>query len=365
MESNKIKTLFVKQQHDFSGPWASYQYDDGLELTILSAFKGKTSLYELLLFFQADVLTIPTKYGSPWLTPFLQNQEYYEYVSQVTTAYDITQLDLSGYDLIISHDPILAEYLPHIKNTYPHIVTAYILAEHTSWQMHQLGTEYDLYLDHTFEMVDSVVRLPQAVNFSFPRTPQTLRKLFAKQERDSVYYDYRSVNYFVASEQLADESLDKDGYSASTSEVDLFYQNLPQHPLNITRISTKTNTPFMLDLSDPRECITYYENLGKTKYFITIANRVGQAAVDAASSGCIVFGNAQSKIHEKLCHPFTLLENPTHSILMAKLDELHSNLDLQQQVLAHQDSQLTEHFVSRPLNTIRQAIDLKKSLITH
>lgn len=359
MESSKIRVLFVKQQHDFNGPWASYRYEDGIENTILAAFKGKTSLYELLLFFKADVLLIPTKYGSPWLTPFLQNKQYTDYVSSTTTAYDITQIDLSQYDVIISHDPILKDHIPYIKENYPHIVTTYILAEHTSWQMHQLGLEYDLFLDHTFNMVNEVTRLPQAVNFSFPRTPEILRQLFKTDLRNEVYYDYRSVNYFVATELLKDDTLDRDGYAASQVEVDSFYNSVEDYGVSAIRVSTKTQTPFMLDLSNPQECSEYYQTLGKVKYFISIANRVGQAAVDAASMGCIVFGNYQSRIHRELCHPHTLMTDFTHADIIRKLRELQNNTSLQQEALNHQNKQLYKHFVQQPIDTIKAAIRLK------
>jgi hypothetical protein len=359
MESNEIKVLFVKQQHDFNGPWASYQYEDGIESTILAAFRGKTSLYELLLFFKADVLLTPTKYGSPWLTPFLQNKQYTDYVSSVTTAYDITQIDLSKYNVIISHDPILKDYIPHIKENYPHIVTAYILAEHTSWQMHQLGLGYDLFLDHTFNMVDEVTRLPQAVNFSFPRTPETLRQLFETDSRNEVYYDYRSINYFVVTELLKDDNLDRDGYTATQAEVDSFYNIVQDYGVSTIRISAKTQVPFMLDLSNPHECIEYYQTLGKVRYFISIANRVGQAAVDAASLGCIVFGNYQSRIHRELCHPYTLMEDFTHTDLISKLRELQNDTSLQQEVLDYQNKQLDKHFIQQPMDTIKAAIRLK------
>ena len=36
------------------------------------------------------------------------------------------------------------------------------------------------------------------------------------------------------------------------------------------------------------DSIEYYSKLTRSKYFITIANRVGQAAFDAASSGALV-----------------------------------------------------------------------------
>ena len=51
-------------------------------------------------------------------------------------------------------------------------------------------------LDHTLESVDDVVRLPQAVNFLFPRIPNKVRELF-QQDKTSAFLDYRTLGYFI------------------------------------------------------------------------------------------------------------------------------------------------------------------------
>jgi hypothetical protein len=358
MENNQIRTLFVKQQHDFSGPWSSYTFEEGIEKEILNTFHSKVSLYEMLLYFKADVAIIPTQINSPWLNRFLSNKEYVDFVNNNVNGINLFELDLSKYDLIISHDPILYPYLSHIKKQYPNIILAYILAEHTSWQMHQLGLDYDLYLDHTLELANDIVRLPQSINFPFPRVPDTLRNLF-NNDKDKIQYDYRSINYFVVNDLLKDNNLDKDGYSSTKEQVETFYNSF-NTPLDIIKISDKTFVPFMFDLSNQDECVEYYNNLSKTKYFITIANRVGQAAADAASSGAIVFGNKLSKIHSMLCHPFTLMENNfNNQDVLDKINQLELDITLQQDILSYQDNQLKKYFIDRPKNILMKTLQIK------
>jgi hypothetical protein len=353
-----MRTLFIKQQHDFNGPWTSYKFEDGIEKEILSTFQAKAYLYETLLYFKADVAIIPTKLSSPWLDKFLQNNDYVNFVDANVNGLDVTSLDLSEYDLIISHDPVLYPYIKQIKKQYPNILLAYILAEHTSWQMHQLGLDYDLYLDHTLELANDIVRLPQSVNFSFPRVPDVIRRLF-NNVKDKIQWDYRSINYFVVNDILKDNNLDRDGYFASKEQVETFYNSF-NTTLSIIKINDKTFVPYMLDFSNQGECIEYYNNLSQTKYFITVANRVGQASADAASAGCIVFGNKLSKTHSILCHPFTLMENEfSNQDVLDKINQLELNQALQQEILSYQDNQLKQYFIDRPKDILEKAIQLK------
>jgi hypothetical protein len=359
-----MRTLFIKQQHDFNGPWVSYKYEDGLEKEILSTFQAKAYLYETLLYFKADVAILPTQINSPWLEKFLLNNSYADFVINNVPSVGIHGLNLSEYDLILSHDPILYPYIDQIKKQYPNVLTAYILAEHTSWQMHQAGLDYDLYLDHTLELADNIVRLPQSVNFSFPRVPDVIRRLF-NNTRDKIQYDYRSINYFVVNDILKNNKLDRDGYFATKEQVETFYNSF-NLPLNLIKINDKTFIPYMLDFSTQGECVDYYNNLSQTKYFITIANRVGQASADAASAGCIVFGNKLSKTHSILCHPFTLMEDEfSNKDVLDKINQLESDTTLQTEILEYQDNQLKKYFIDRPKDILDKAIQIKKNLVTN
>ena len=162
-----------------------------------------------------------------------------------------------------------------------------------------LGFEYDLWLDHTLNSVWDVSRLPQSVNYIFPRTPELVQSMF-KAEKESIFIDYRSYGYF--------KSKDSRNVALTFDYINEFNKNLKFDNLEIPIeiISETSLKPYMFTTnSDDSE--VYYQKLSRAKYFVTIANRVGQAACDSASMGCLVIGNNKSKLHNLICHPDCLM----------------------------------------------------------
>lgn len=348
---NNIKTLFVKQHLDQLGPKQSFKYQEGLELNVLKYFQGKTSLWELLVYFKSDFLIVPTKISSPWLNTLLQIPEYSNTLNTITKdIVDPMQFDFSSYDLVITHDPILGPYLKELKAKHPKTIFAYILVEHTSWQMHHYASEYDLYLDHTLNSVDKIVRLPQSINFLFPRIPQKLKQLFPF-EKTSIFLDYRSIGYFLSG--------GKSNVKLTLPQIKDFISTL-KTPLPIEPISKISLEPYMFSTEENNDSIEYYSKLIRSKYFITIANRVGQAAFDAASSGALVIGNSNSKLHKKICYDFCLLKEPFDiNSVLDLISKLESNPLLYKTALDHQQRILNSLCVDYPKNIILESLKLK------
>ncbi len=348
---NNIKTLFVKQHLDQLGPKQSFKYQEGLELNILKSFQGKTSLWELLVYFKSDFLIIPTLMSSPWLNTLLQIPSYADTLNNTTQGViDPRQFDFSSYDLVITHDPILGPYLKELKAKYPKTIFAYILVEHTSYMMHQHSVEYDLYLDHTLNSVDKIVRLPQSINFLFPRIPQKLKKLFPI-EKTSIFFDYRSIGYFLSG--------GKSNVKLTLPQINNFLSTL-ETSLPIEPISEVSLEPYMFSTKENNDSIEYYSKLTRSKYFITIANRVGQAAFDAASSGALVIGNYNSKLHKKICYDFCLLKEPFNiNSILDLISKLESNPLLYKTALDHQKKVLNSLCVDYPKTTILNSLKLK------
>lgn len=351
MEST-LKTLFLKQSLDLLGPRTSFQFEDNIESFLLENFQGKVSLYELLLYFKADFIIIPPKTTSPWLESLKQKPDYVKTMMETTTnVIDISQIDFSKYDLVITHDPILGPWIEDIKKAFPKTLFSYILAEHSSWQMHQMGFAYDLYLDHTLQSGEEVVRLPQSLNMLFPRVPNYLRKTFTNV-KEKIFLDYRSVGHFVTN--------GNNNVALTMDQVDNFYSNnkfdLTTQPLSETSIK-----PFMFG-GNENDGMNYYVKLSESKYFVSIANRVGQAAFDAASIGSLVIGTDKSALHRKLCHKDALMSGDfTIEDLKNKISMFEKDEDKFNNALNHQEKFLNLYCVEAPINNLTKAWKIKTS----
>lgn len=351
---NNLKVLFVKQDLDLTGPRQSYRWEEGIELNLLKQFKGKTSLWEMLCYFKCDFLIVPTTMAAPWLMEMINKPGYKENLKATTKdVIDPEIFDFSKYDLVITHDPFLHNY----PSKFPNTIFAYIAAEHTSFDVHYYGVYYDLYLDHTLSMVDNFKRLPQAINFLFPRVPELIKKLFP-QKNTNLFFDYRSIGHFISG---------KTNYAVSLEEKEKFYNVIKKFNLNlkVEEVSDLSLKPFMFDTKDNNDSTNYYSKLSRSKYFITIANRIGQAAFDASSAGALVIGNKLSKLHNLICHPFCLMhEDFTLQDVLNKINELENNKTLYEECWNHQQKFLYSYNIKRPLNLLLEAKKYKNGIFS-
>jgi len=349
---NTIKTLIVKQDLDPTGPRQSFAWQPEIDLAVLNEFKGKTSSWETFAYFKADLLIIPTKTSSPWLNSLISNPEYVNSLSS-TTSDVINPLDFNfgNYDFVLTHDPILSPYLPELKLRYPKVLFGYLLAEHTSWQLHFQADEYDLFLDHTENSVDEVIRLPQSINFIYPRIPKRLSQLIPVS-KTSIFFDYRSVGKLLKG---------GDNVGITIEEFNKFKNNI-NLDLDIENLSELSLTPFMFTSNAQSDAIEYYTKLRRSKYFITVANRIGQAAFDAASSGAVVIGNKSSKLHNIICHKSCLMEGDFNlNDIINKIKYLESNPKIFSDIISHQQQVLQKTCVDQPYKLIQKAIKIKQN----
>lgn len=347
MEST-LKTLFVKQHLDLLGPRTSFGYNDGIELNILKSFQGKVSLFELLVYFKADFLVTPTKYAAPWLGTLMKMPGYVEELERTTSnIIDIGSVDLSDYDLVISHDPIIPD-VGTLKSKFPNTIFAYILAEHSSWQMHELGIDYDLFLDHTYSSADNIIRLPQAFNFLFPRVPEKIREMFPPT-RESIFLDYRTIGHLITNGSN-NVKLDYDQTSNFISSLQFKF---PIEPLSKTSLE-----PYMFNTFNENDSVEYYTKLSRAKYFVTIANRVGQAAFDAASAGALVIGTELSYLHTLLCDSTCLMQG--EKISSSQINDLINRIEqegIYDKLLEIQNSNLSK--LTSPAKMLMKGLSLK------
>ena len=348
-----MKFLFLKQHMDLVGPRTTYSYNEDLKpQDLLSHFKSKTSMYETLLYYKCDFVILTTRTNSPWLQTLASTIDGYQEYFNTNTRYkmEIDEIPFEKYDVVITHDPILGHRMSELKIKYPKTVFAYILAEHTSWQVHPLGIDYDLFLDHTQEAVDEVIRLPQAINYFFPRTPDIVSKLY-DVERKNLFIDYRSYGHFQ--HDTNNIEITKGSIDEINKKIDL--------DLEIEPISDVSLKPYMFTTEDNEDSINYYKKMNRSKYFISIANRVGQGAWDAASAGCLVIGNYQSKLHRFLCHRDCLMEpNFTLEDVVNKVKHFEKYPKQFKKVMEYQAYQINKYGVDLAKNIFEKAIKIKR-----
>ena len=349
---NSLKTLYLKQAHDSTGPFQSYTWTDYITpMDMLQQFFGKTYQFETLLYYKCDFIIIPTNQNSPWLQTKISIDGYKKHIDEnVRHIIELTKIDYSKYDVVITHDPILHLYIKQLKETYKSTLFCYIMAEHSSWQMHQFGLEYDLWLDHTLNASDDIIRLPQAVNYVFPRVPSLVSSMF-NYPKSTVFIDYRSYGHFLFG--IMDVKLTTQQITEFNNELDI--------ELPIESISETSLKPYMF-VTNSDDSIAYYEKLSRAKYFVTIANRVGQASCDAASMGCLVIGSAESKLHNLICHKDCLMSGEfTHKDVTALIKKLESDNEYYETILKYQTEQLNKWGVEHPQNILKKAWKIKTS----
>ena len=356
--NNDLKVLYIKQAYDSTGPFQSYGWDDDITpLDMLNEFYGKTYQFETLLYYKCDFIIIPSSVVSPWLRTKLSIDGYKEHIEQnVKVVIDPKQIDYSKYDVVITHDPILHPHIIELKNQYKNTLFTYIIAEHTSWQMHQHGFEYDLWLDHTLNSVWDISRLPQAINYIFPRTPELVQSMF-NEEKESIFIDYRSYGYFISN--------GNNNVAITPNQIDEFNKNfnlsfIEYADIPIELISETSLKPYMF-ATNSDDSNEYYKKLNRSKYFVTIANRVGQAACDAASMGCLVIGNSQSKIHKLICHPDCLMDGDfTYKDVLQLIEKIELDSDYYDMLLLNQSKNLQKYGVDYDMAMFKNAVELKR-----
>lgn len=391
-----MKTLFVKQSLDHHGPWSSFKYAKGKEDKILKLFKTKIYMFETILALEADVAIIPTTdihhKTTPWLQSHLKNIPDYGLCMKQHThgIIDEGKIDFGKYDLVISNDPCLV-MIEELQKVYPNTVFAYILAEHTSFQVQQRNAvHYDLMLDHLltstydveiqkersidhslaeyelggnehlkffYDMLEVYYRKDSSsrnINFILMRDREKIQNLFPCKVKDSIYFDFRSLSRF-----LGDKVND---ISEVNKVIDKVKEKLPDY--EIIHNAGHASKPYLFHNppvdDEPKE---YYESIARSKYFVSIDGRVGQAIGESCSLGCISLGSKISPTHKVALHEKTLFDTIPTSIdeVVDLIVEIESDEELQSKILKHQNEMIDYHFNKQIKDMFAKAIKIKRN----
>lgn len=346
-----MKLAFVKQLLDTFGPWSTVRWAQTSHQAFLDLWAGKALHWELTTLLQADWYVVPQQVHTDYTyDSVLKIRGHADIVSKhsrnITPAREIP---FDDYDLIITHDPILE--FPRGSRT----LFSYFLVEHWD-RRYRLSLRRplknaDLFLAHMMDAPAAIRDLPQAVSFPYLRDPRSLRAQFAPAERaEAIWADWRTISLLSA-------GTNGNGFDAAAAAAQRL-QNTLQLPIAYRSFSMglyyAEDPPRWGDAAD------YLRQLARQKYYLGLGRGggAGQGLADAASLGCICFGEQDKPYHRLLCHPECLCGDLQD--LPERVKRVHASRGLQTDICAWQDARLQLHFIDAPLALLSDALARKR-----
>ena len=319
-----MKALILKDYRDFNGPNISFNFEQKNFHEILNLFKAKVSQFELLIFFRADFKITDFGYHQDWIKD--SKSKYYS-----EDFILINKINFDFYDIIITWNPIRADILENIKLLHPNVLFAFTSSEHKYWKNHINGLGYDLFLDHTqSSLARPNSKYPFDINYIFSRVPEKIR-ILGEKSSDVIYFDNRTLILLKLNDKKINIELKKHKYLKN------FRINLPDK---------RAFENWFLSKNNCRD--NYYEKLVDSAYFISVDNRVGQAAFDAASAGSLVIGNKNSKLHNLICNEICLLKVISLDEVLRVITIIEEN-NLYSSLFKNQEKKLNKNVIEKDM----------------
>jgi len=343
-----MKVALIKQILDVFGPWSSVLWKDTDHKRIFDIWPGKAVLWEMTCLLKADWYVIPQQLETDYTADaVLQYPGRTDLITKYTTNVSApTNIPLEEYDVVITIDPILD--VPKRMGT----LFAYYMREHWdrlySRSLQRPIGNYDLFLAHMMDAREELASLPQAVSFPYLRAPEVVRSLFQLDKEEAVWVDWRTLQALGMTERWSEAS------EAAARRVEAVIGLPTRYKGDIFRSKYG-----VVDPPSWGDALGYLEGIGRCRFYIGVGrySGAGQGLCDAASLGCICFGEQDKAYHSLLCHPACLCSDMAE--MPIKVRKVVSSTDLQAEILAWQDKALREYFVNRPLSIIEKAIRIK------
>ncbi|HKV25370.1 MAG TPA: hypothetical protein VJN93_12320 [Candidatus Acidoferrum sp.] len=349
-----MKVAIIKQLLDTFGPWSSIRWNETSPEGLFSIWPGRPLHWELTTLLEADWFIIPQQFNSDYTyDSVMRHQSGAEIVRKHTKRVVApAEIAYDDYDLVITNDPILD--FPRCSQT----VFAYFVVEH--WDRRYRTSlrrplrNADLFLAHMMDASASLSDLPQAISFPYVRDPKSMRALFAPTERDeAVWADWRTLSFLSA-------TTNGDCIEARKAAA-LRLEHTLQLP-----VAFRTFSMGLYHGEDPPrwgDAANFLRVLARQKYYLCLgrASGAGQGIADAASLGCICFGEQDKPYHRLLCHPEALCGDLQE--LPRRVRRVHASRDLQEAIRVWQDQKLEKHFIQDPLALLAEAIEWKRRRI--
>lgn len=364
-----MKIALVKQQLDTHGPWRTIAWTDTSPVDILRYWPGRALFWQMTVLLTADWYVIPQQMES-WYTLFsgISRPPDRDVIDRYTTHLRRPEeIPWDAYDLVISLDPCLCP--PRRSST----LFAYYMNEHTdvlyAISQRRVLNGYDLFLDHRLTAPTHLTGHPQPLAFPYLWESAVTRPLVTATpgaaREESIFMEWRTLTLLAGDRSRQAKRMTQGAGPATIGLTEAEAATLAGRLSRYLKLPVRfrlLRDGMYNHLPDPPawgELLEYLHPLTRSRYYVSLfAFGAGQALVDAAAMGALVFGSAALTYHRLLCHP---------ACLCATIDELPQRVrsvlrspDLQAEALAHQETMLQEHFADKPRRLLAEAAAAKR-----
>jgi len=346
-----MKVAVVKQLLDTFGPWSSVRWEETTPEALFRIWPSRALHWEMTTLFEADWYIVPQQVNTDYTYDSVLKQRgnadiVRKYTQKIVAA---DEIPWESYDLVITNDPILD--FPRSSRT----LFAYFVVEH--WDRRYRASlrrplrNADLFLAHMMDAPLSLQNLPQAISFPYVRDPKSMRELFASIEREeAIWADWRTLSVLSAASN-------GNGLKATEAAARRLEEavHLP--------VAFRSFSMGLYHGEDPPhwgDATDFLRELGRQKYYLCLGrgSGAGQGLADAASLGCICFGEQDKPYHGLLCHPEALCGDLQE--LPRRVMRVNASRDLQEEILVWQEAKLQKHFIDEPLALLNEATEKKR-----
>ncbi|MGB6884678.1 MAG: hypothetical protein WBE10_11580 [Candidatus Acidiferrum sp.] len=346
-----MKVAIVKQLLDTFGPWSSIRWDETSPESLFRIWPSRALHWEMTTLLEADWYVIPQQVNTDYsYDSVLKHPSNAEIVRKHTHGVVApSEIPFDSYDLFITNDPILD--FPRGSRT----LFAYFVVEH--WDRRYRRSlrrplrNADLFLAHMMDAPVFIDRLPQAISFPYLRDPQSMRALFAPVDREeAMWADWRMLSVLSG-------STDGNGLEATKAAARRLEETLH------LPVAFRSFSMGLYHGEDPPrwgDAAEFLRELAHQRYYVCLGrgSGAGQGLADAASLGCLCFGEQDKPYHRLLCHAETLCGDLQE--LPGRVRRVRASLDLQQEIRNWQEKKLQQHFIDEPLALIGAALERKR-----
>jgi hypothetical protein len=351
-----MKVAIVKQVLDTFGPWSSVRWEETSPEGLFRIWPSRALHWEMTTLFEADWYIVPQQVNTDYTYDSVLKKRgsaeiVRKYTQKVVAPDDIPY---DSYDLVITNDPILD--FPSSSRT----LFAYFVVEHWDRRyrtsLHRPMRNADLFLAHMMDAPESLGRLPAAISFPYIRDPKSTRALFSATEREeAVWADWRTLSFLSATN------------NGNSAEVIKAAARRLEEALHLPVVFRSFSMGLYHGEDPPHwgDAAEFLRELGRQKYYLCLGrgSGAGQGLADAASLGCICFGEQDKPYHRLLCHPEVLCGDLQE--LPRRVRRVQASRDLQEEIRAWQEVKLRQHFIEEPLALLGAALERKRKRATN
>ena len=264
----------------------------------------------------------------------------------------LRDIPYESYDLIITNDPILD--FPGGSHTLFGVLRRRATGNpRYRASLRRPMRNADLFLAHMMDASGSIERLPQAI--SFPDSIRDPKSMCAhcsrlSNRRKAFRADWRTLSLLCGARN--GNSMEATKKAAQRLEDAL---HLP--------VAFRAFSMGLYHGEDPPrwgDAAEFLRDLGRQKYYLCLGrgSGAGQGLADAASLGCICFGEQGILITQPLCHSEALCGDLQE--LPKRVRRVTASRDLQEEIRNWQEEKLQRHFIEEPLALLSAALERKR-----